>query len=86
MNPFDGVHCYDLAWKELLLTDFRSYQAADAGARLYLPIIIAMRPLCLSCRRVHSILRILSYDAVYDDPIYSNTVYGVRVDLESHEP
>ena len=75
-----------LVERRVALTQCLSHQAADAGARLNVPVTNPLRAHRIPRRRSNSILRILPNDTMYDSPFHSNTVYGVRVTFEGDEP
>lgn len=68
-----------------MLTEYRSHQTTDAGARLNVPLDHAVRSLGVARRRTFSILRILPDDIMHDCPIYSDPIYGLRIIVESDE-
>ena len=76
--------CFVLGARPIL--NASSDQAADAGSWLGLSDHLPMRPVRLPQRRPRRLLLVLSDHLDHDHPFHGNSVYRVRVNLQSHQP
>ena len=63
-----------------------SHQAAHANAWLDIQVGPPMCPGSVPYRRHRRVLRLVPHNLMHDCPLHCASVYGLRVDVEGHEP
>jgi hypothetical protein len=84
MNPFDGMRRLSGHGARRLTSG--SHQTTHASTWLDSQNNLTMREVTVPKRRALGILRVIPDHSLHDCPVHGDTVHGIRLAVENHEP